>query len=284
MPDLNDDTLSWDTPKNIGMVSKVASVATQILVNQYSYHDVVRMVKAVRNDAESGSEDDDETEDEMDTRLVAKSDDPLASLLCTAIESLETLVREGRDELTISPATSVAELFNKESKHMKPRLFVAFDLGSDTAGCTGCATVCNFVQSDDFLTDRFTDTYLRRHKIPELSGYLMVDVISARKPPSGLLLLLQIYTTTFRSKYDGFCFVAISKKGKELAKNFGMQTHSFKEGGMTRELAWLPSDELSISHLNKKLRLGGANAKVLTQICTRTGLTSRTRGTIYPRC
>lgn len=284
MPDLNDDTLSWDTPKNIGMVSKVASVATQILVNQYSYHDVVRMVKAVRNDAESGSDDDDATEDECDTRLEAKGDDPLASLLATAIESLETVVREGRDELTISPATSVAELFNKESKHMKPRLFVAFDLGSDTAECTGCATCCNFTQSEDFLTDKFSDSYLKRNKINNLTNYLMIDAISARKPPSGLMLLLNIYTTAVRSKYDGICFVGVSAKGKKLGHNFGMQSHKYKEDGMNRELMWMPVDELSISHLNKKLRIGSANTKVLTQICTRTGLTSRSRGTVYPRC
>ena len=284
MTDLDSD--EFNTGKNIGMVTKISSVATQILVNQYSYADVVRMIKVTDRGGGSSDDDDSEdgTEDECDIRLVAKSRDPLAETLATCIESMETTVREGSDEISISPAMSVAELFHKDSKQLKPRLFVAFDLSSDDADCVGVSTVCNFVESSDCLTKRFTSSYLRRNSIPDLSDYLLIDTISTRKPPSGLMILLNILTTALKSKKEGICMVSVTKQGKQLGRNFGMSHHAYTEDGASRELHYMPLSDFSLSHLNRKLRLGHANTKILTELCTRNGLTSGTRGKIYPRC
>ena len=43
MPDLTDDK-EWDTPKNLAMVLKATQIASQMLLNQYSYNDVARMI------------------------------------------------------------------------------------------------------------------------------------------------------------------------------------------------------------------------------------------------
>lgn len=285
MPTLSDSD-EWNTGKNIGMVTKISSVATQILVNQYSYADVVRMIK-VREHSSSDDDEDSEgdaTEDECDIRLEAKSADPLAQVLATCIESMETTVREGGDEISISPATSVAELFQKEGKELKPRLFVAFDFGSDNADCVGVSTVANYVESTDFLTKRFNSAYCRRNSIPDLSQYLLIDTITARKQPSGLMMLLNILTTAMKNKKDGICMVAVTRAGKQLGRNFGMSYHSYTEDGASRELHYMALIDFSLSHLNRKLRLGSANTKILTELCTRNGLTSATRGKIYPRC
>ena len=43
MPDLDSD--EWNQVKPLGMVAKVASIATQLLVNSYSYADIARMIR-----------------------------------------------------------------------------------------------------------------------------------------------------------------------------------------------------------------------------------------------
>ena len=53
---------------------------------------------------------------------------------------------------------------------------------------------------------------------------------------------------------------------KILAENFGCYTHSYKEEGVPRTFAWLPIDEINLSHINKKLNLGKANTFLLENI------------------
>ena len=149
--------------------------------------------------------------------------------------------------------------------------------------CVGALTACSFEESDTFLTHRFTQSYLETNNLPDLTSYLLIDTISATKKPAGLLLLLRAYITA-QSKYDGICFIGATRAGKKLGANFGMQSHSYKEDGVSRELLYMKMGELSLSHLNQKLLVGSpaANLKVLTEVCTRNGVMNK--GKIYSRC
>ena len=46
----------------------------------------------------------------------------------------------------------------------------------------------------------------------------------------------------------------------------------------------MANDEIDLSHLNQKLRLGSANAFILESLCSRHGLQERTRHRVIPRC
>ena len=259
-----------------------------MLLNQYSYNDVARMITIQDADEEiDEDEGEGETEDEgekSDSRITPKGDDPLSEVLLEALESMESTTREGRLDVTVSPIDSVAELFHRDSKTRKPKLILAFDLGSEHADCVGCLTCCDFEENDNLLTARFTASYLSSKDLPDLGSYLLIDTVSANKQPGGMMLLLSAYMAAVKAKKSGICCIGVSSSGKQLCRNFGMTGHRYKEDGVARELFFMELESLSLDHLNKKLRIGSAHTKVLTELCSRNGLTSRTAGRIYPRC
>lgn len=304
MPPVSIDDGQWDNAKNMAMIAKVAAVQTSLLVNSYGYHDIARLI-SMKDQCEDEDEDEEEEEDDDDDRteveetddeddccegkyLVAQSDDPLAEVLVNSLEALESTVREGPNELYISPALSVGELFqkgNKGARDLKPRLLLVFDLTSDDAACVGALTACKWTLRDDLLTSRFTNQYITRHKLPRnLSSYLFIDVISASKPPSGLLMMLTLAVYAARSKYAGIAMVAVSKKGIALGRNFGCESHAYREDGAARQLMHIALADISVAHVNRKLRIGSANNKVLTQLCARHGLGKTNAQKIYTRC
>ena len=262
------------------MLSKVASISTQLLCNSYSYHEIRRLIRTRHcEDSEYDSDDD---------VIEAASDDPLATVLVEALHDLESTTREGNNQIDVSPAASVAELFGesgKEARDRKARLWLAFDLSED-ANCVGCLTGCKFYRSDDFLTTRFTQAYNAKNGLPRtLSSYFFVDVISKSsnsKLPVGLLLLLNCYIYASRAGFDGVAFVAVTKRGAQVGKNFGCELHSYKEDGASRTLCYISIGDLNLSHLNKKLTLGHANDHVIEDLCSRFGI--RDTSKVYPRC
>lgn len=290
MPPLtDDDEYQWDTPQNTRMLARIASVSTQTLINQYSFHDVFRLIKVTEagssDDDSTSGEEPDEVEEDDGPKLEAKSDDPLASLIVESLEQLESTSREGGNEFTISPASSVAGLFTKDSKTLKGRLFLGFDLGSETVDCVAALTACSFTQSDEFLTKRFSPSYLRKNSLPDLSSYMLIDTLSSQKKPVGQMLLLHAYIAAMR-QYQGIVMVCVTAGGKAAGRAFGMHSHSYREDGAARELMYMAIGDLSIAHLNKKLRLGSreATTKLLQEVCTRSGLTSKTESKVFSRC
>ena len=187
----------------------------------------------------------------------------------------------------IRPALSVADLFDKgkDNRDRKPRLLLCFDLASEEASCVGCMTVCRFERSENFLTNRFTQSYIVQHKLPKnLGSYLFIDIVSARRPPAGLLLLLHAFLYAVRAKYAGVCMVCVTKKGTILGKNFGMAQHQFREDGATRHLMYMGQEYISFAKLNQKLRVGSSNDRVLSELCSRHGLQARTKDKLITRC
>ena len=274
MPDI-ENTDQWNQPKTLAMLARIASVATSLLVNTYSYTDVSRLVQI--NDADCG------TDDNVEEVLEAKSDDKFSEILVSSLNRLQVSA-SGHD---ISPANSVAHLFHKESKRLKSRLWMTFNLNHDEGQACGVCTACDFVSSEAMLTDKFTIEYIRRHNLPDLNQYFLIDVISADQPPSGMLMLLNVCVWALKQKKDGVAAIAISRKGIQLFANFGFKkTHTFKVDGFNCTLMTVAVDALSLSHINQKLKIGTAitNKKVLQSICTRNGLQQRTKDRIYTRC
>ena len=283
MPDLDNE--EWNSQKPLAMVAKIASIQSSLLVVGYGYHDIARLIK-VRDEDET--EDEDATEPESEDDMVeAKSDDPLAQVLIDALNDLETTTREGPLDIDVSPKTSVSQMFKKgkEQRDAKPRLWLCFDV-ADEAKCVGSVTALKFRRDTDLLTERFTAPYLSTHKLPRnLGQYLWIDVISAKRKPAGMLLLLNAFLYSSRSKdFRGIAFVAVTKKGVQIGTNFGMHQHTYREDGATRHLMYMANDEIDLSHLNQKLRLGSANAFILESLCSRHGLQERTRHRVIARC
>lgn len=282
MPGIDED--DFNNTKPLAMVSKLASISTQLLCNAYSYHEIKRLIRT--RDAED-EEDTDDDESECEDVLEAAIDDPLATVVVEALHELESTSREGSNQIDVSPAASVAELFKsgKEARDRKPRLWLCFDLSED-ASCVGCLTGCKFHRSDDFLTTRFTQQYLSQHSLPRnLSSYFFIDVISKKsssKLPVGLLMLLNCYLYASRVKMGGVAFVAVTRKGIQAGKNFGAELHTYREDGASRTLCHIAVGDLKLSHLNKKLKLGNGNDHILEDLCSRFGI--RDSSKVYSRC
>jgi len=285
MPDLDNE--EWNSQKPLSMVAKIASIQSSLLVVGYGYHDIARLIK-VRDEDETEDEDATEPESEEEDMVEAKSDDPLAEVLIDSLNELESTTREGGLEIDVSPKTSVAQLFKKgsEQRDGKPRLWLVFDIADDEAKCVGSLTGLKFRRDANLLSERFTSAYLTQHKLPRnLGQYLWIDVVSAKRKPAGMLLLLNAFLYSSRSKdFRGIAFAAVTKKGVQIGTNYGMHQHTYKEDGATRHLMYLANEEVDLKVINKKLKLGNANNFILESLCSRAGLQERTRHRVIPRC
>ena len=149
-------------------------------------------------------------------------------------------------------------------------------------------TCCRFERSEALLTSRFTQSYLAQHTLPrDLTSYLFIDIITTgktRRPPCGMLLLLNCFLYAAKAKYRGICFVAVTRKGRTLGNRFGCKEHMYREDGATRYLMCMGLDYISMVHINKKLRIGNANDHLLSSLCSRHGLQARTRDRLITRC
>ena len=120
--------------------------------------------------------------------------------------------------------------------------------------CVGALTACSFEESDTFLTHRFTQSYLETNNLPDLTSYLLIDTISATKKPAGLLLLLRAYITA-QSKYDGICFVGVTRAGKKAGSQFWNAVSLLQRGWcLTGTLIHEDGRTLSVSSQSKASR------------------------------
>lgn len=163
----------FDSNKSMSMFLKLVSIHTGLLVVALSAADVRRLV----------------TCDEIgETIEVNKNtEDPLAKLLVDSMIDLTQTERVGSNEVDVSPAASVAVIFDrrKEAKDLKGRMWLACDL-HDRAKVVACLTSCKFELQDVFLTSRFTPQYIRVNDLPsDLHSYWFVDVVSSIRKPAG---------------------------------------------------------------------------------------------------
>ena len=271
MPPLTDD--GFDSNKPMTMFLKLCNIHTGIMTVPYSGADVRRWIDA--------------DEDEETIEVNENTDDPLAPLLVDSITELMQSETVGSNVVDIDPSLSVATIFakTKEARDLKGRMWIAYDLRNDANVC-GVLTSCKWERDSVFLTERFTSQYLSQHaELPnDLGSYWFVDVISSTTKPAGAMLLMQVYAYAARTNRRGICMIAVTNSGRTLATNIGMSTHQFRESGATRWFCWAPIGSLRLRTITNKLNIGASTNRVLTQICTRFGLTSASSSRVMMRC
>ena len=263
MPSASDPRL--DQVKFWAMYSKLAQTQTGTLVNTYRYHDVKRLIHVDEEDIE------------------AKGSDKLAKRLVDGVKALPTAGR-GRDS-EIDPPASLAILFQEISlaRSLKPKLWLAFDLRDDKAAVCGLLTGSDFLRDDGLSTSKFTQSYLTQHQLPRFdANWTLVDVVASSKRGTGALLLLQCIIASARAKKTGILSIAVTAAGKGLFQACGFDTsHSFKDKGGTRTLAFARMGDIHLGKLHTRLRV---HTSLLEETCLREGLTPASADRLIPRC
>ena len=273
MPSLAHD--GFDSNRPMTMFLKLCNIHTGIMTVPYSGPDVRRMV------------DVDDSDDAISLEPNESSDDPLSELLVESINELEQSETNGNCEIDISPAASVGTIFakSKDARDLKGRMWIAYDLRNSAHVC-GVLTSCMWHRDSVFLNERFTTHYCHQQKdLPnDLANYWFIDVVSSTTKPAGAMLLLQAYSYAARTRRAGICMIAVTNSGRTLATNLGMSTHHFREDGATRWFCWAPIGSLRLRTITSKLNIGSSTNRVLTEICSRFGLSAATADRVMMRC
>ena len=263
MPSADDPR--FDQLKFFVMYAKLASIQFGTLVNVYRYHDVKRLIEVHGDDIE------------------ARGDDSLGAQLVEGVKALPKAGR-GRDA-EIDPPASLASLFQEHelARSLKPKLWLAFDLQDDEATICGMLTACDFVRDDALSTSRLTQTYCTQHQLPRFdASWQLIDVVASDKRGSAALMLLHCIIAATRAKKAGLVSIAVTAGGKNLYQSCGFNvSHSWKEGGGTRTLAFCKLSDIHLGALHTRLRLHNG---LLDETCVRQGLTPRTSDRLVGRC
>ena len=101
------NTPGFNEARALGTLERLASTTSGILVNQYAYNDVKRVVSI----------------NEEDETVEAEDGDPLGSILVDGLTNLAFTERVGNHEVDVEPLASVAALFqaSPEARALKPR-------------------------------------------------------------------------------------------------------------------------------------------------------------------
>ncbi len=264
------EKVEYNTTKSLETLVKISSTGKAIMIpNALPFGSVKRLIDV----------------DEDEIHPAENSDDLLGEELVEAAFDLEYTERIGSSEITVSPANSLAALFDRhsaEAKLLKPRLWCAWDVSS-TPKISGLLVACTWTTDETLGTERFTSQFNHAHGIPRLTtSTLFVDVVASRGVQStGALLLLSAYLLVSRSRtLDAICTIAVTKKGRSLCEKLGFSSYNFKQGGIQKSLCWAKSGTLLASDINKRLRLSSR----VPDVCWRSGYTERTAHKKYPRC
>ena len=260
------DSESYNEPKSLTSLLRVASSQLGITTATLSYHEVRRLVDI----------DDEEVEAKED------AEDDMAEALVDASESLAYTERVGGNEVTVEPLSSIALLFDVEAKDLKARVLLAMD-SRRSLDISAILVCCDFARDDGLGTTRFTAAYCTQHRLPRFdSSTLFIDVVSSGASPrgAGTLLVLTAYLLAGRSrKYNKCVTVAVTEKGKKLFRDLGWEEHRYREGG-PRSLFYIGKGEMTAQNVQARLRLDDE----VKGRCFRPGASARTADKRYARC
>lgn len=267
MPEIDDVRL--DVVKFFNLYARLAAIQLGTLVNAHDYHTIKRLVHV---------EDD-------SVRAAVEAADPLAEILIDGIEALPSTERDGATELTIDPGGSLATLFqdNPLARALRPKLWLAYDLRNDAPRVCGMLTSCIYERDDALSTTRLTQHYCSQHGLPRLDGgWTLVDVVVSDKHGTGALLLLHAIVAAARQKRSGVCSIAVTKGGRKLFSAFGFDTsHSWKEKRGQRYLCHARLQDIHLADLHRRLKVATV---LIESVCSREGLTAKSRDRLIGRC
>ena len=265
-------TPGYQDKQALATLERLASTASGLLVVQYSYHDIKRVMDV----SDEGT---------AIPRRNAQSADTLGTILHAGLHALKHSERVGRFIVDVEPLDSVGTLFEatRESRELKPRLIVAYDMRRN-ADIVGCCTVCLWTRAEALGTERFTTQYLDNNNCPRLNGgWLLVDVIASSQPGSASLLLLHAYLAAMRARMAGVVAVCVTPKGSDVFTKQGFSHHSYRQGGAPRTLVWIHTGELRFEDVAARLRYGGGR-RTTEELCFRLGLSAASAHKLQSRC
>jgi hypothetical protein len=255
------DNDAMSSAKVFRLYLKLAEVKSSTLCAKYTYHDLRRFF-SVAGKHEIRLRDD-------------GPDDPLASLLSDGLRALPKNDNGASSSDDVELVASLAVLIEPDLKRYKPMCWIAYDLSAPSTQICGAITACSFVADISFQTQQLTDAYNRRYKLPSFDeGWLLIDVVSSSKKGTGTLLLLHAYLAAVRTKKKGLVAIAVTDSGKKLFDNLGFKNHQ-------REVFYMSLGELDLPRVHKRLQL---DDNLVSKICWRRGLTSRTAASVIGRC
>ena len=265
-------TEGFQEPKALNTIERLASTTSGVLVVQYAYNDIKRLV------------DVDETSDREES-VEPKGDDPLGQLLVDGLTNLAFTERVGSYDIDVEPLSSVGALFQSsaEARALKPKLIVGFDMRNNARLVAVC-TVCSWTRDPSLSTERFTTSTLESNGLPRFNAnWLLVDCVCSLQPGAGTLILLHAYLTAMRARMRGVVAVCVTTQGRDVFVKQGYQSYAYREGGVPRTLVWIGAGDLRAEAVSAHLRVGGGR-NTLEQLCFRMGLTPRTSDRLQSRC
>ena len=261
---IEDEQMS--SPKVFRLYLKLAEIKASTLCARYTYNDLRRFFSVTGD-----------SEDEMHEITLRESgaDDPLASLLSDGLRALPRNDMDGQSQEDVELIASLSVLIEPDLKPYKPAVYVAYDLSAPSTRICGALSACSFVADVSFQTDKLTDAFNRKNKLPAFDeDWLLIDVVSSNKRGTGTILILHAYLAAVRAKKQGLVAIAVTASGKKLFDSLGFQNHR-------REVYYLDVDDLSLELVHRRLKLDNA---LVSKICTRHGLTERTAANVIGRC
>ena len=134
------DSESYNEPKSLTSLLRVASSKLGVTTATLSYHEVRRLVDI----------DDEEVEAKED------AEDDMAEALVDAAESLAFTERDGGNEVSVEPLQSIALLFDSgDAKALKARLLLALDSRGGLE-ITAMLVCCDFAREESLGTELAT--------------------------------------------------------------------------------------------------------------------------------
>ena len=260
---IDDEAMS--SAKVFRLYLKLAEIKSGTLCAKYTYHDIRRFFSVA-------------SDDDVHEITVRDDgpDDPLASLLSEGLRDLPKNDHGAASNDDVELVASLAVIIEPDLKRYKPMAWIAYDLGSahSTQIC-GALTACSFVSDVSFQTQQLSDAYNRRNKLPAFDeDWTLIDVVSSSKKGTATILLLHAYLAAVRAKKQGLVAIAVTASGKKLFESLGFRNHR-------REVFWLGTEELTMERVHRRLKLDNA---LVTKVCWRHGLTSRTAANVLGRC
>lgn len=242
---------------------KLVEIRCSTMCVKYTYHDLTRLFSVL---GDSG-------DDIYDIRVRDDgSGDPLGKILADGIRALPNN-DDGSKDSDIDVVSSIAVLIESDLKQFKPLCWTAYDLSNDSTSICGVVTACSFVAAVSFKTDKLTDDYNRRNKLPSFDkNWLLIDVVSSSKKGTATLLLLHAYIAAARAKKHGLVAVAVTKLGKRFFASLNFKHHK-------KTIFYIKIGDLEFNRIHERLKI---DSNLVNKICWPRGL--RAPSNVIGRC
>ena len=204
---------------------------------------------------------------------------------CWLNSQLREICQPGGDD-AVDPNASLAALADTGlARTYEGRALLIWDM-RDKARLAGLVIACKWKVDATLSTARFTNEYCNNNGLPDMSAYILVDVICSRRQPAALVGIMSLYKHASKQRKHpiaGMCAVCINEAARARFASLGFEEHAYREQGSRRWLLHMKMSDLTMEKVAQRLKYDGGE-DVLQKICFRNGLSERTRDRIMTRC